>query len=658
MKKTKPETNKRPLWQTRGLWFWIVIVSVAVHFILLIVLRPWAQTTMQIDLAEEEIRTQEVKAREKLRSESEKARRQKAEIPEEHREDLKKQAEKKEAARIKKKLAQMLQDREKALADREEAFQEMKKRKKEDYLKRHVVEPLEKEVQKQLDKIVEDFTAAKPAEKKDAEDLAREEKAKDLAETMKEEVKALAENPENHEEHLDKLEEAATEMKKIAAAERERGAATHEPAWELANKSNEVNLAVEAASKEAAEAEQLNDTSGAEQIAEVPEAVEGLASAGAEEEGPEGGTQTDGSQQTASSESGKQGGGETSAAELYDAAKAVEKQVEQAVRDTRAAEMAMTTGTSFPSAKAKVSDWSPERPDLSPAIDGLQTGTIGELNSFRNAVQQAANETSAMAVRTSAMTGGLTAAAAASGQTAGTESSTERAAESTGIRVEGGGIGSSHGTRFSTDAETGKMEGKKRGDVELELPEEMVYAESLPGRMLTSASMRKGWLYIDTWYVIGPWPIDYKRKFDVIFPPEYQVDFDAVYTDGKFKDKPDHADHAMRWQFVQSDEIRVQPPRVYSSAVYYAFTEIYSDETREMLLAAASDDRSKIWLNDQVVWEDPVESGWAMGEAYRRVTLRKGYNRLLMRIENGPAHCVWSVLLCPPGVEKYVKAGK
>lgn len=113
----------------------------------------------------------------------------------------------------------------------------------------------------------------------------------------------------------------------------------------------------------------------------------------------------------------------------------------------------------------------------------------------------------------------------------------------------------------------------------------------------------------------------------------------------------------MRWQFIQSDEMRVQPPRVYSSAVYYAFTEIYSDETREMLLAAASDDRAKIWLNDQVVWEDPAESAWAMGEAYRKVTFQKGYNRLLVRIENGPGHCVWSVLLCPPEVEKYARKG-
>ena len=49
-----------------------------------------------------------------------------------------------------------------------------------------------------------------------------------------------------------------------------------------------------------------------------------------------------------------------------------------------------------------------------------------------------------------------------------------------------------------------------------------------------------------------------------------------------------------------------------------------------------------------IVWQDEGQSSWHLGEGYRRVRFKKGYNDLLVRIENGPIHCVWSVRLCPP----------
>jgi len=173
--------------------------------------------------------------------------------------------------------------------------------------------------------------------------------------------------------------------------------------------------------------------------------------------------------------------------------------------------------------------------------------------------------------------------------------------------------------------------------------------------MLTDASARQGWLYLDTWYVIGPWPVDYKDKFGTPYPPEVQIEFDAVYTNGKFKDRPEHPYHKMRWRFVQSDEIKLQPPEVFGGETWYAYTEVYSDKTRDMLLAAASDDFAKVWLNDQVVWDDPQQSAWSMGEALRKVTFRKGYNTILLRIGNGPGPLVWSVLVSPPEVLNYLE---
>ncbi|MEM7011655.1 MAG: hypothetical protein AAF585_09245 [Verrucomicrobiota bacterium] len=67
-----------------------------------------------------------------------------------------------------------------------------------------------------------------------------------------------------------------------------------------------------------------------------------------------------------------------------------------------------------------------------------------------------------------------------------------------------------------------------------------------------------------------------------------------------------------------------------------------------MLIAIAGDDAARVWLNGEIIWQDEGLSPWKMGEGYRRVHFKQGYNAMLVRIENGPTNCVWSVLLCPP----------
>ena len=62
---------------------------------------------------------------------------------------------------------------------------------------------------------------------------------------------------------------------------------------------------------------------------------------------------------------------------------------------------------------------------------------------------------------------------------------------------------------------------------------------------------------------------------------------------------------------------------------------------------------SEVWLNDQVVWEDNRESAWDMGEALRKVTFQRGFNRI--RIGNSPRPLIWSVLISPPEVLEYVE---
>lgn len=175
-----------------------------------------------------------------------------------------------------------------------------------------------------------------------------------------------------------------------------------------------------------------------------------------------------------------------------------------------------------------------------------------------------------------------------------------------------------------------------------------IIAQSLPGRKFTDESARKGWLFIDTWYIIGPWerPRNAATSFDAHkFPPETLVDFDAKYP-GKPHPKTDEP-MRLEWRFVQTDRIRINPPDEITDAVYYAYTEVHSDRSREVLLAVGSDDYAKIWINDLVVWEEQGLSSWSLDQGFRKVLLKKGYNTILLRLESGPGVAFFSLMLMP-----------
>lgn len=174
------------------------------------------------------------------------------------------------------------------------------------------------------------------------------------------------------------------------------------------------------------------------------------------------------------------------------------------------------------------------------------------------------------------------------------------------------------------------------------LEEDRVIREALPGRIFSPNSPRTGWLYIDTWYLIGPWDNQARLDFAQTFPPETLVDLDAEYT-GKNGQR-------LFWQFHQSDNIRVKPEAEQEHSTYYGYTEVYFEEETAMLLAVASDDAAKVWLNGFQVWEDDGLSPWRLDEGFRNVVFRKGFNTLLLRIDNGPITCTFSLLLCPPDI--------
>ncbi len=342
------------------------------------------------------------------------------------------------------------------------------------------------------------------------------------------------------------------------------------------------------------------------------------------------------------------------ASEMYGEAAALEKQIAAAKADMEAAGEAVSQNTSYKEAREKAMDTSPSRPDLEAALGGEAPATVGELNEFRESLNRAESEMQDMNARADAALGrseqqALSASSFATGSAmASAAALTDKFGQVVDMTGFGGdGKGDSKEMRMD-DSEEGAAMTYSTNLKALQLDEGKIIQAAMPGRRFTESSLRKGWLYLDTWYVIGPWENNSVVDYSIKHPPEFGIDFDAKYYDGKFADRPGHPSEVLKWEFYQSDQVRCQPPAVYGASTYYAYTDVWFEEARDMLIAVASDDASSVWLNGKIVWQDAGQSSWQLGEGYRKVRFNQGYNNVLVRIENGPKHCVWSVVLCPP----------
>lgn len=161
-------------------------------------------------------------------------------------------------------------------------------------------------------------------------------------------------------------------------------------------------------------------------------------------------------------------------------------------------------------------------------------------------------------------------------------------------------------------------------------------------------------IYLHSWYVMGPFPWDASDGLNKAWPPERTINLDARYL-GK-------GGKLLRWRFYQASDYPYIPPPASEMAVYYAYTELRSDRPRDVWLALGSDDDSKLWVNNQVVWQSNsrgkpwygrggyrylsrMNQDWNLTESYRKVHLKKGINRFLFKLTNRDREYFMSVVM-------------
>jgi len=136
------------------------------------------------------------------------------------------------------------------------------------------------------------------------------------------------------------------------------------------------------------------------------------------------------------------------------------------------------------------------------------------------------------------------------------------------------------------------------------------------------------WMFVDTWYTIGPFPNPKRINLNKKFPPETVVNLSATY---RGKD-----DRIVGWEFLQSNRIKCVPLHDEEFAIYYAYTELWFDQPMELWVAIGSDDKANVWINGLPVWISGDQlKPWRINEGLRKVHFKEGVNTVLFRVENG-----------------------
>jgi len=147
--------------------------------------------------------------------------------------------------------------------------------------------------------------------------------------------------------------------------------------------------------------------------------------------------------------------------------------------------------------------------------------------------------------------------------------------------------------------------------------------------------------FLTHWKVIAPFDNTKREGFDVVFPPEKEVDLKAKYQskDGK----------EIQWQDVAvSDPYGMldlnQPFGLLKEVTGYAYTEMQFDSDRPAELRIGCKNAWKIWFNNELIFgRDEYHRGMKIDQYNLPIQLKKGKNTILIKLCQDHQTQSWTV---------------
>jgi hypothetical protein len=162
-------------------------------------------------------------------------------------------------------------------------------------------------------------------------------------------------------------------------------------------------------------------------------------------------------------------------------------------------------------------------------------------------------------------------------------------------------------------------------DVEAVIRESKLPVETVFSYHRTYANTPRG--HVPDWQMIGPFPNPGGRGHSMAYPPETEgVRLDASY---------DGAKGEVRWKQVPVGNDHVDLKKVFEPAPYmlaYASCWVHCDRPRPVVMEMLQSDRSKVWLNRQLVYDSAPKGRPAQWAATVTIQLPAGWSELLTKI--------------------------
>jgi hypothetical protein len=155
-----------------------------------------------------------------------------------------------------------------------------------------------------------------------------------------------------------------------------------------------------------------------------------------------------------------------------------------------------------------------------------------------------------------------------------------------------------------------------------------------------------------SWHIIGPFDNgEADAGIDTVYPPEKDIDLK-----GEYKGKS----NKVSWHTIRPDGtgyvdlMKLYAPN-HSQIVSYLYQEIDSPVDQDAVVLLGHDDACKLWLNDKVIHENRAHVAAAPETHQVKVKLKKGSNKVLLKINNGDGpHGFYFTVVA----EQELKAGK
>jgi hypothetical protein len=149
--------------------------------------------------------------------------------------------------------------------------------------------------------------------------------------------------------------------------------------------------------------------------------------------------------------------------------------------------------------------------------------------------------------------------------------------------------------------------------------------------------------FLRTWLLCGPFPLKEVDETapDVVHLPGFETDFLKDHggeTNPRIKDGQTVAfdGGSNKWFTYTSGHSEVDLDEAISDDTFvvgYGYCEIESSEDRVCVLGLGSNDGCRVWLNGERIWDYPEARGMTADDDLIAVTLRKGRNKLLLKVE-------------------------